>query len=68
MIGKYICSITVSVDGNEDINNYNRVYPNGNGSFLRISNFIHYIKKWRMLNYNMKQLTQKLMRKRIYEI
>lgn len=45
MIGKYICSITVSVDGNEDINNYNRVYQNGNGSFLRISNFIHYIKK-----------------------
>lgn len=47
LIKKNICSITVSIDGKEDVNNYNRVYPDGKGSFERISNFIHNVKKYK---------------------
>lgn len=45
LIRNYICDITVSIDGKEDIDNYNRIYPNGNGSFDKVSNFIYKVKQ-----------------------
>ena len=45
LIRKYICDITVSVDGKEDIDNYNRIYPNGTGSFENVSKFIYKVKQ-----------------------
>jgi len=38
-----ISFITVSIDGPEDINDINRVYRNGKGSYKKISQFIHTI-------------------------
>ena len=45
LIKKYITFITVSIDGPKTINDANRVYPNGSGSFDKIENFIKTIKK-----------------------
>ena len=45
LIKKHISFITVSIDGSKDINDANRVYPNGSGSYDKIENFIKTIKK-----------------------
>lgn len=45
LIRQYICDITVSIDGKEDVDNYNRIYPNGAGSFGRVSRFIYKVKQ-----------------------
>ena len=45
LIKKHITFITVSIDGPKDINDTNRVYPNGSGSYDKIENFIKTIKK-----------------------
>lgn len=44
-IGNYISFITVSVDGEESVNDYNRIDIKGNGSFKRIASFIDTVKK-----------------------
>lgn len=43
LIQKYINAITVSIDGNRIINDANRVYKNGTGSYQHISYFIKQI-------------------------
>lgn len=45
LIKRYISFITVSVDGEEYVNDYNRVDIKGNGSFKRIASFIDTVKK-----------------------
>lgn len=42
---KNICSITVSIDGPQKINDFNRIYQNGKGSYERIAKFIHTIRQ-----------------------
>lgn len=44
-IEQYVSSITVSIDGNKTINDKNRIFSNGDGSFDRISHFIKTIQK-----------------------
>ena len=44
IIQKYISDITISIDGSKDIDDYNRIYPNGRGSFEKVSNFIYNVK------------------------
>lgn len=44
-IKKNISFITVSIDGPEKINDTNRVYKNGRGSYKKIARFIHTIVK-----------------------
>lgn len=50
LIRKYICDITVSIDGKEDIDNYNRIYQNGDGSFEKVSDFIFNVKQIKGVN------------------
>ena len=45
IIRKYISDITISIDGSKDIDDYNRIYPNGNGSFDKVSDFIYNVKQ-----------------------
>lgn len=45
IIRTYISFITVSIDGPKSINDYNRVFINGNGSFDKIANFIDTVKE-----------------------
>lgn len=44
ILKKYISFITVSIDGPKSVNDYNRVFVNGKGSFEYISRFIKTIK------------------------
>lgn len=44
LIKKYISYITVSIDGNEYLNDHNRKDKNGNGTFTKIAKFIDTIK------------------------
>jgi len=44
LMKKYISFITVSIDGPKAINDANRVYPNGSGSYDKIDKFIKTIK------------------------
>lgn len=45
IIRTYISYITVSVDGNKEFNDYNRLDKAGNGSFDRIAKFIDTVKQ-----------------------
>jgi uncharacterized protein len=45
LVKKYISFITVSIDGPKAVNDANRVYPNGRGSYDKIENFIKTLKK-----------------------
>jgi len=45
LIDKYEIGVTVSIDGPKDINDKNRVFKNGKGSFDLIKNFIETIQK-----------------------
>jgi len=44
-IKQHIAFITVSIDGPKYLNDYNRVFPSGNGSYEKISTFIKTVKK-----------------------
>lgn len=44
VIKKHISHVTVSVDGDKIVNDANRIFPNGSGSFDKISHFISEIK------------------------
>ena len=45
IIQKYITTITVSIDGPSDINDYNRRFANGHGSYDKIARFIQEVKE-----------------------
>lgn len=45
LIQKYITTITVSIDGPKDVNDYNRKFANGNGSYEKIAKFICEVKE-----------------------
>lgn len=45
LINKHISFITVSVDGWKDINDVNRKFPDGNGSYDKISDFIKTVQR-----------------------
>ncbi len=49
-IEKYISVVTVSIDGDKEINDENRIYKNGKGSYDKISNFIQKVKKITTVN------------------
>lgn len=44
IIQQYITTITVSIDGPKDVNDYNRRFADGNGSYAKISKFIREVK------------------------
>ena len=44
IVKKHIKFITVSIDGPQHLNDYNRKFKNGKGSYVKISNFINKIK------------------------
>lgn len=46
IIRTYISYITVSIDGNKEFNDYNRLDKTGNGSFDRIARFIDTVKQF----------------------
>lgn len=43
-IRKYISNITISIDGPQEINDKNRIFKNGSGTYMHINNFINTIK------------------------
>lgn len=45
VIKRYITNITVSIDGDKVVNDANRTFPDGTGSFERIASFIKTIKE-----------------------
>lgn len=45
ILNEYISFITVSIDGPKYLNDYNRVFANGKGSYDKIDHFIHTVKK-----------------------
>lgn len=45
MVERYITTITVSIDGPQDINDYNRRFADGRGSYSKIAAFIREIKE-----------------------
>lgn len=45
VIKKYISLVTISIDGNKQINDLNRIYSNGKGTYDDISKFIKNVKQ-----------------------
>lgn len=44
-INKHLSFVTVSIDGNKELNDANRIFKNGKGSYDKIAQFIHAIQE-----------------------